>query len=350
MKVGFVCRFPPEKDGIGETYVHLVNELRKSITIITIGTRKSGSDYRINLESFSLKKKLAEIVRKESLDALHIQYIAPFYGKFTLNINLLNALNLKIPIVTTLHEVQYSLNGLKKKILCAIEKRIIKKSDVITVHTPMQGEFLSKKYAAKNIECVYMGICQKELHPRRKNNILFFGILSKLKGLDYLIDAMKSLPECNLRIVCSMPDKSLAEYRDYLQGRINTEKISNIELVSREWFTQEEKHSHYQWADVVALPYVWGDYQSAVMTDAVAYGLPVIVTKVGAIWEMAERFKCGAIINTENSDEISNGIKLVFADYDKYRKGILEYRKVADWKSISKRYIQIYNIVDQQDN
>ncbi len=350
MKIGVVCRFPPEKDGIAHTYHNLIAELKKSISLVAIGTEKSDADYKIDFKSFRLKKSLAKIIEKEKLDMIHLHYIAPFYGKYTLNINLLHALSQKIPMIVELHEVQYTCKGIKKKILCAIEKAIVKKAGKIIVHTQGQKQFLEAKYHADNIECIYMGITQKNPHVLNKKNILFFGILSKLKGIEYLIQAMDNLPEYNLRIVASMPDKTLSKYSNELKELIKTKTLKNTEFISKEWFTDEEKDGHYHWADIIALPYIWGSYQSAVAADAVSYGLPILVTKTGAIWEMVDKFKCGVIIEPKKSSEIAKGIKKIFSNYEKYQQGIMNYRDETDWRKISSEYIRQFKKILQNNS
>ena len=342
MKIGIVCRFPPEKDGIGVTYLPLIKEISKLAEIITIGTKLSDADYKIDFTSFSLKKEISKIISKENLELLHFHYIAPFYGKYTFNLNFLAALNQKIPVMATLHEVQYSCRGIKKKILCKIQEKIIHKASLITVHTPSQKKFLEEKYNAHNIECVYMGISPKPIHKKILRNILFFGILSKQKGIEFLIEAMKALPDCRLKIAVSMPHNNVSSYKKLLLQKISTLNIKNAELISKGWYSEEERASYYKWADVVALPYLWGDYQSAVITDAIAYGLPVIVTKVGAIWETVGFFKCGIIVQPENSAALSCAIKEVFARYNEYQKGVFAYRKEADWENIAKIYLGLY--------
>ena len=146
LKIGMLLKLPPEKGGIATTYIGLIEAIKDKVDLVTIGAPGSKADYRIKFNSFSLKKNLKKIIKKEKPDLLHIHHIVPYYGRYTFNLNFLSALSLKIPVITTLHEVQYSSKGWKNKILAWIEKKIVKKSDMIIVHTPNQRIYLKERY------------------------------------------------------------------------------------------------------------------------------------------------------------------------------------------------------------
>jgi len=158
MKIGMVSKFLPEKDGIARFSENLCKELEKHHEIIKIGDVKSDdADYQTNFKSFRLKAELHKIIEKEKLDILHIQYIAAYFGRHTLNLNLLQALSQEVPVVSTMHEVHYSYEGynfLRKKALAFLEKEVVKKSDAIIAHTPQQKSFLERKYSVRNVNFI----------------------------------------------------------------------------------------------------------------------------------------------------------------------------------------------------
>ena len=87
MKIGLLSRFPPERCGIAIYSNNLLKALKKKkVDVVTIGSLGSDADYCLDLGSISLESKLGQIIKKEKLDLLHIQYVAPFFGKFNLNI------------------------------------------------------------------------------------------------------------------------------------------------------------------------------------------------------------------------------------------------------------------------
>jgi len=338
-RIGLLSPFLPEKDGIAIYSDNLLRGLGKERkNIVTIGRRGSKADHIIDFRSFSLKKDMERIIKKRGLTAIHIQYVPSLFGKYNLNYNLIRALDLPIRTIVTLHEVHYSKKGPRNRILMHIQEKIIQKADKIIVHTPKQKEFLDKKYNTKKIITIYHGLRLNKVPSKKdKKNILYFGMISRGKGVPYLIKAMKYLPDCNLTIAGKFIDKKTKK------ETITTLKRSASRIKTDfGWVSEEKKEEYYKDAAIVALPYVWAPYQSGVLHNAVAWGLPVVVTKVGALWEMADRFKFGEIIPPRNQKALAEGIRKVFKEYQNYKKGITRYRNSANWRKIALEHLRVY--------
>lgn len=345
MKIGFVSRFPPEKCGIAIYSDNLARQLEKSgIDIIRIGTESSDADYNLDFCSLNLDKKLKDIIKRESLELMHFQYIASYFAKYSLNLGFIKSLNTGIPNIVTLHEVQYDASGLRTKILAGIERRVIRNTDKAIVHTPNQKTFLDKKYrlAPGKTASIFMGLSLHKEHKKRNRNILFFGLLNKRKGIEYLIRAADFLSHCRMKIYGASIDSN---YTDSLRREAGRRK--NIEL-NFSWISEKRKKSLFEWADVVVLPYTWASYQSAVLHDAFSYGLPAVVTRTGAIWEIVDAFKCGEIVNVCDEKSIARGIENVLNNYQYYKDGVMKYRKKANWAEVAKEHKKLYQEMVQQ--
>ncbi len=342
MKIGMVSKFMPEKDGIAIYSENLCRELEKACEVVRIGDIDSKSAaYRLNFRSFWLQQQLQKIIEKEKLDILHIQYIAAYFGRHTLNLNLLQALSQKIPVICTMHEVHYDYEGynfLRKTALAFLENEIVRKSSRVIVHTPQQKRFIENKYRAKNVECIYHGLELIEARHRKGSRILFFGKISRKKGLEMLIKAMKSLPEYQLAIVGSFVDKSH-------EGQIRkmAENAPNISCIFG-WLSNEEKWKQFREADLLVLPYLQAQYQSGPLHNAVSAGIPVVVTRTGALYEMVEHFRFGEIVD-KSPEAIAKGIRKAMKNYEHYKKGLAEYRKEANWKRVAEKHIELYGKV-----
>ncbi len=346
LKIGLLSPFLPEKDGIAIYSNNILRGLGKGNKhIIKIGRKGSDADYIVNFCSFSLKKKLEKIIKKENLSLIHVQHVATLFSKYFLNQNLIKVLDLSVPVVVTLHEVYYSDKGTRNKILAYIEKQIVKKADMIIVHTQKQKYFLTKKYKTDKIGCIYHGLRLNKMHKRTNKNILCFGMISPEKGVKYLIKAMGYLPDCKLTIAGKfVSQKSEREVKQAL--RLSKANIKT----DFGWIKEEKKVKYYQNADLVVLPYTWAPYQSGILHNAVSYGLPVVVTRVGALWEMADKFKFGEIIKPKSPIAIAQGIKKVFKNYKKYRKGIVNYRNAANWPKIAYEHLELFKKVVKQSH
>ncbi len=343
MRVGVLSAFPPLKCGIALYSDNLVKNMNK-IKAVTIGSKGSGADYVVDFKSFSLKGRLERIIKKEMLDLLHIQYIAAFFSKYALNLNLLMALKQKIPVVVTLHEVHYTANNWRDRILSFLEGFIVRNASGVTVCSPYQKQFLEKKYGAKNIECIYHGISLFKEAKRNGRRLLFFGLITPNKGVHYLVEAMKYLPDCKLQIAGPVPKDIPAGYKDELLALIKKNKLKNVKIEFG-WIDEARKNKYYENADAVIMPHIWAPYVSGSVSVAIAHGLPMVTTRVGSIWEYVSLFKTGEIIKPGSSKAIAEGVRKVFKDYNKYKGGIRKYRKAANWKNVGGKHIRLYKKV-----
>ncbi|MCP3682775.1 MAG: glycosyltransferase [bacterium] len=322
----------PEKCGIAIYSDNLIRELRKKADVVTIGNENSEADYVTDFKSRSFGDALRKIIEKEKIDVLNIQHNAAFFHKF-FNFNLLSALKQEIPVTVTLHEVHYEKKCLRDRVLSLIERLIAKKSLAI-VHTPRQQEFMRRKYNAKTF-CIFHGLEVYPAHKRKGKNLLFFGIISEKKGLQFLLNAMKDLKECKLTVSGSFTDRKI---ESKIKGK---KQLPNVKA-NFGWVSEKDRQRCYKNADLVVLPYTWAPFQSGILHNAISYGLPVVVTKTGSLWEMVEAFELGEIVRAGDSKALAEGVRKVFSNYNSYKKGIDTYRKEASWKATAEKHLKLF--------
>ena len=333
VNVGLVSPFLPEKDGIALYSADLLKGMGEKV--VTIGRAGGKADYTVDFGSFSLKKQLARIVSREKLDVLHIQYVPALFGKFTFNLNLLAVLRLPCKVVLTFHEVHYAARGLKDRFLMFLERKFVRGAAAVIVHTPEQRDFL-KKFGG-NVVHIYQGLWDYPVKDVRGKELLFFGMISKGKGVEHLIKAMELLPDFHLQIAGRFVD---GDVERSVTNALGSGK-KNISTDFR-WIDEKTKKQYFSKASIVVLPYIWGPYQSAVLHNALSYGKPVVVSDVGSLAELLNSFTLGEKVRAGDGGELANGIKKVYADYGSYSSGIAAYRKVADWKQVGKEHLRLY--------
>ena len=133
----------------------------------------------------------------------------------------------------------------------------------------------------------YRGI--KKSEARKKLNIsedfviLFFGLLRPYKGVKYLIEAFEKLPgeiaESSRLLIVG----EVWEDRESVIMAENSALREKISLINR-YVSDEEVSAFFSACDVVVLPYTRAS-QSGVAHIAMAFGLPVVATRVGGISE-----------------------------------------------------------------
>lgn len=351
MRLGFVSSFKAGMDGHATC---IISELKKKIKVVTIGNQQSKCDYKIDLSSFRLKEMLNKIISKEKLDIIEMDYIAPhfgvLFGKYAHNIGLIHALPLRVPLVVTLHEVQYPHRGLisklKRTVPELLEQKVVQSADWITVPIESQKSFIEKKYNKKNVShipFVYGTRKSKKQHKKGKN-LLFFGLIGPNKGIEYLIEAMKHLNGYKLTIAGNTHAGIPIGYANSLISLIKKNGLKNIKTEFG-WISEEKKREYFNNADAMVLPFIHAPWQSGVALEAMINNIPLVITKGGYSWEVVAKYQAGEVIEPANKEAIANGVKRLFKNYKKYKTGILRFNKEINPLTIANKHLEVYKRV-----
>lgn len=178
-----------------------------------------------------------------------------------------------------------------------------------------------------------------ELAAVERPVVLCFGLLRPYKGIDLLIEAFKQAgTDAELWIVGMprMPLEPLEEQARALGGRVR--------FVPR-FVVDDEIPAFFRRADLVVLPYRQID-QSGVLFTALAFGKPLLLTRVGGFTELADEH--GAAAAVEPSDARALGAELAALMADEPRRRQLAQAAAAlaageyGWDAIGYRTLALY--------
>lgn len=149
-----------------------------------------------------------------------------------------------------------------------------------------------------------------ELNNHDDKYILFFGRLSKEKGVKTLIDAMKD-KNYTLKVLGTGPLEE--ELKDYVKSN----NITNVELLG--FKSGEELTNYVRNSRCVVLPSEWYENGPYSAMEAMALGKPLIVSNLGGLPELVEDGKNGFIFKKKS--ELSKCLdKMVILDEESYTK------------------------------
>jgi len=143
--------------------------------------------------------------------------------------------------------------------------------------------------------------------------ILFFGRITPYKGLEYLIDAIRSLDSTSERyrlIIAGRPDRC----EDYWAARTKemVDRVESGQIILRACFIpDEDTEVYFKAADVLALPYRQ-IYQSGVLFLAHSFGLPVLATDVGSLKDDIVEGRTGFVVRPEDALDLARVIQGYF--------------------------------------
>lgn len=148
----------------------------------------------------------------------------------------------------------------------------------------------------------------------RPLRLLMLGRISRIKGQDVLIEAIAALPEAlrrrvELRIVGSAFEDAARERA--LAGQIVASGLSD--RASLEPFVPDPA-ALYRWADVVTMPSQRPESLGRVAIEAMAYGVPPLVTAIGGLPEVVADGRTGWVVPPGGPEPITRALTGIIAD------------------------------------
>lgn len=246
---------------------------------------------------------IKKIIRAEKPDIINSHQPVPFIGDLTAS------LTGNIPFVLTYHSGTMRKNKLLPDIIIFLYETFIlphtvrKATKIICVSNFVRNTIL-KKYAFKST-VIHPGvdISLFKLNPviKKENNLILFichsKSMHKMKGLDYLLDAIKALPEIKLYIV--------GEKGDFTDKRIISVGIKRGKDLVEEM----------QKASLVVLPSLAHmESFGMVLIEALACQTPVVGTNIGGIPEVIRDGIDGFLVPAKDSNALAVAISKILAD------------------------------------
>ncbi len=172
-----------------------------------------------------------------------------------------------------------------------------------------------------------LGICNEKV-------ILFVGRLSPIKGLKYLLAAMKIIADRDRNVKLFLVGDG--EEREYLK-----ELVRNLNIKQHVTFigkVPNEKVPEYMVAsDIFVLPSLSEGFP-VVTLEAMAAGLPIVASRVGGLPEIIKSGENGFLVEPKNPKEIADKLWLLLEDEElrtKMRSNNKEMAKDYSWEKVS---------------
>lgn len=173
--------------------------------------------------------------------------------------------------------------------------------------------------------------------------VMFFGYIRDYKGLDILLDAwalLKAEGKTEGR-------KLLVVGEVYGDGTKYTEQIARLgledDVVMHTDFVPDERIGEwFSVADMVALPYKSAT-QSGVTQVAYAFGVPMVVTKVGGLEEIVPNDVVGLLAEV-SARSVADAIAKAYEgdNLSRYREGIVRERARFSWEATADKIEELY--------
>lgn len=150
----------------------------------------------------------------------------------------------------------------------------------------------------------------------------YVGRISREKGIHYLIEAIKLLPnykQFSLVFVGPKYDQVAGENKYYL-NLINQLKNSQINYIFLGLLSDEDLFSFYKSIDLLALPSINStEAYGLVQLEAMSVGTPVIASNLPGLREAIQEIGMGVLVSPADAQQLSKAIVKIISSKNKYR-------------------------------
>lgn len=284
----------------------------------------NGMDYN---NPFSWYRAL-QFLRTEKPDIIILQWWTSSVAHMHILVSLINALFVKAKIIVEFHEV---VDPLEESILPiraysrVMGRSLVRKACMYITHSESDKSLVVSKYkiSAEKVHVIPHGLYDQ--YPRSLEKkaskqmlgiggdyvILTFGLVRPYKGIPYLIKAFGEMPAeiaGKSRLVIA---GEIWEDREAVTKAISSCPYADrITLVDR-YIPDDEVPSYFSASDVVVLPYLRAS-QSGVAHIAMAFGKPIVVSKVGGLEESMAEYGGTYFIPPADTEAIKEAVTRIY--------------------------------------
>lgn len=317
-------------------------------------------NFRLLTYLISLFFNLMGICRKYNIDVIHAHHTIPagFIGVIIGKI-------MRIPVITTAHLMDITTHGTdegplenikdfesnffyRKLIIFTLnssEKIITVSSDLAKIINQMEIDS-NKVTVLRNAVDISRFKPIKNVSMRKEYNIkeneiliLFIGHLEPFKGIFELLNAFKKIIKKNVKLIIIGEGHSENEVKEIVSKYNLTDKIIFTGKVSPNVI-----QNYYQMADIFTLP-SYTEGLPLVVIEAMACGLPVIVSNVGGIPEIAKDNINGFVIPPRDDEKLTQKLNIL-VNNEKLREefGKMSFKKIDEEFNIDKKVIKLIDL------
>jgi glycosyltransferase involved in cell wall biosynthesis len=172
--------------------------------------------------------------------------------------------------------------------------------------------------------------------------ILSVGRLSEEKGVEYLLQALKTLQASGKRFKALIVGSGPLETK--LQQYITDNNLAQS-IIMTGWVDNSELPTYYKTADIMVGPSLH-EAQGLVFLEALAAGLPVITTTAGGTKDFVKNNINGYLVKPQSPDQIIDKLMAVYNDRALLQKlsqaAPGSVREKYSWKAVTTRYIRTF--------
>ncbi len=336
-------------------------EIGKNIIIhrLPIGKNKDNLNFQTQKELMTYTWKLyvfaKKILQEKKFDLSHSFFTLPCGA-----VSLLLKYQFKLPYIVSLRGADvpgYSDRFIFiYRFLLILIRKIWRNSRYVVTNSIGLTELATKTLSTQRFKKIVNGIDIvhyergiRNCDDRKKEFIILCASrLSHRKGFVYAIDALPNLVKKypNIKMIFAGGDGGVMQN---LKGHAQALGVrAFVEFSGR--YIKKQAPDIYKNADIFLMPSL-NEGMSNNLLEALASGLPVLMTKTGGAEELVIDGKNGFLIEKKNAKDIEQKIERFIKDDSLCEKMGIVSREIAtemSWKNVSDEYVELYKSISKK--
>jgi len=374
IRVTYVSTYPPRECGIAAYAKHLVDAIAtfcaRAVTspaVIAVNDRGGLYDYDIRVKSqidandFQSYEEAAQYVNASDVDVVNLQHeYGIFGGEWGEYVTDLLQRTEK-PVVTTLHTILEKPDPDAKAVL----ERILENSDFVVVMAQAGVGMLEELYGGHadriryiphgcpNVPYIGTTMTKTSLGLKERTVLSTFGLLSRGKGIEYVIDALPQIVREHSSVLYLIIGETHPEvrkregesYRQLLLDLVESLGLEkNVRFVNR-FLSENELIRYLQATDVYVLPYPNREQiSSGTLSYALSTGKAIVTTP---FLHAEEVISNGAALECEFKDpnSIAKSVNILLKDdqvQQRFGRRAYEYSRSMIWPNVAMSYVNLF--------
>jgi glycosyltransferase involved in cell wall biosynthesis len=377
MKIAYISSYPPRECGIATFNHNLLRAIgfnKNAVSEDSFVVAMNDSD---SIDEYEYPKEVKYVIRQENqkdyiraadyintslADACILEHEYGIYGGESGVYILPLIARLQKPLITIFHTILKDPNHMQLTVL----REIAKYSSRIVVMSHRAVGFLTSIYGIPyhKIQLIEHGV--PDLEPKENNpvkqsiafkgkKVLFtFGLISRNKGLETVIEALPAIVEKNPDVMYvilgtthpGVIRNSGEEYRDSLKRLAKSLNVEENLTFINKFVSEEELHDYLTACDMYITPYLnEAQITSGTLSYAVGAGAAVVSTPYWHAQELLSDQR-GKLFDFKKSGQLAEIVNELFEDEGKLKElksNAFEYGLHLRWPSTGDVFVDVLN-------
>ncbi len=206
----------------------------------------------------------------------------------------------------------------------------------VLVQSQKMAHEIRESYPAVVPKIIPNGIRLNALEHCNGDSVIYVGNLHPHKGVKLLLEAVRQIPECSVKILGDGPgreslEKSAAGLNVQFYGRVSPEMVREVTL---------------NYGKILVLPTLYSEGFPNSLLEAMSLGIPVIASDVpGGVRELLENGKAGILVTPGDVGALQRAIETLMTDQSLQNEMSRTGRQAAEkysWPNIAARWEELF--------